>query len=132
MTPNSENCRILVDGEPYYWKDGEGVLFDETFIHRAQNESDQTRVILFCDVRRPLRYRWANSMNQLMSRYVVKQSATRNAPDEKVGFLNKIFVYLYHIRLTAKKIKRRSRPLYYTLKFVVYGGFVVFLLWVTR
>ena len=27
-TPNSEKCRITVDGQTYWWKDGEGVLFD--------------------------------------------------------------------------------------------------------
>jgi hypothetical protein len=25
-------CRITVDGEPYFWRDGEPVMFDETFI----------------------------------------------------------------------------------------------------
>ncbi|MBI3526606.1 MAG: hypothetical protein HY067_01405 [Betaproteobacteria bacterium] len=24
-----------IDGEPYFWKDGEDVLLDETFIHYA-------------------------------------------------------------------------------------------------
>src|SRR5262249_43087121 len=31
-TPNAETCRIFVDGIPYIWHDGEGVLFDETYI----------------------------------------------------------------------------------------------------
>ena len=34
-TPNSDQCRIFVDGEMYSWKDGEAVMFDETYIHRA-------------------------------------------------------------------------------------------------
>ena len=54
ITPNSEACRIFVDGEPYFWRDGEAVMFDETFIHRAENKTDVTRVILFCDIERPL------------------------------------------------------------------------------
>lgn len=32
-TPNSDNCRIYVDGQPYAWRDGEDVMFDETFVH---------------------------------------------------------------------------------------------------
>jgi beta-hydroxylase len=35
-TPNADTCRIFVDGQPYTWHDGEGVLFDETYIHRAE------------------------------------------------------------------------------------------------
>src|ERR1700712_429839 len=33
LTPNDERCFINVDGEPYHWRDGEGVMFDETYIH---------------------------------------------------------------------------------------------------
>jgi len=55
VTPNSERCRILVDGVPYVWRDGEDVVFDETYVHRAENRTDTARVILFCDVERPLR-----------------------------------------------------------------------------
>lgn len=51
-TPNSDNCRIYVDGQPYAWRDGEDVMFDETFVHWVKNETEQTRVILFCDIER--------------------------------------------------------------------------------
>ena len=32
VTPNDPGCFINVDGERYYWKDGEAVMFDETYI----------------------------------------------------------------------------------------------------
>jgi beta-hydroxylase len=54
VTPNADTCKIFIDGEPYFWKDGEDVLFDETYIHYAENKSDVTRMILFCDVERPM------------------------------------------------------------------------------
>jgi beta-hydroxylase len=63
VTPNSQACRIFVDGEPYVWRDGEAVMFDQTFIRRAENKTDVTRVILFCDIERPLSSRimtWLN------------------------------------------------------------------------
>src|SRR5690606_41164828 len=53
-TPNSDACRIYVDGQPYAWRDGEDVMFDETYVHWVKNETDVTRVILFCDIERPL------------------------------------------------------------------------------
>ena len=35
----------VIDGELYFWKDGEDVLFDEACIHYAENKSDVTRLI---------------------------------------------------------------------------------------
>ena len=40
VTPNSDDCHIFVDGETYYWRDGEAVMFDETYIHWAENKTD--------------------------------------------------------------------------------------------
>src|ERR1044071_7915455 len=63
ITTNSPECCIVVDGERYYWKDGEAVMFDETYIHQAENRTGVTRVILFCDIERPLSnpvLRWIN------------------------------------------------------------------------
>lgn len=39
-------------GEKYYWRNGEGVMFDDTFLHEANNGSDDVRVVLFLDVAR--------------------------------------------------------------------------------
>jgi beta-hydroxylase len=42
---------ILVDGRRYSWRDGEDVLFDDTYVHEVANESaTRPRVVLFCDV----------------------------------------------------------------------------------
>lgn len=56
VTPNSEDCFISVDGEKYSWKDGEPVMFDETFIHYAENMTDKERIILFLDIKRPVNF----------------------------------------------------------------------------
>jgi len=47
-------CYISVDGETYDWKEGEGVLFDETYKHFVENSTPFSRVVLFLDVKRPL------------------------------------------------------------------------------
>lgn len=44
----------IAQGEKYYWHEGEAVLFDDTFLHEAANESDQVRVVLFLDVARKM------------------------------------------------------------------------------
>ena len=30
-------------------------MFDETYIHKVRNDTDEVRIILFCDVTRPLK-----------------------------------------------------------------------------
>jgi beta-hydroxylase len=54
-TPNSEKCGLMINGEHYAWRDGDGVLFDETYIHSAYNDTETPRVILMTDIDRPLR-----------------------------------------------------------------------------
>jgi len=118
-TPNSEKCRITVDGQTYWWKDGEGVLFDETFLHRAENETDEDRLILFCDVERPLRTSAARAFNKFVGGTVMRAFRTKNVQGEEVGLLSRFFGLVYPIRVLGKRIKERSRPLYFTLKYAL-------------
>jgi beta-hydroxylase len=126
-TPNSELCRIFVDGELYYWKDGEAVIFDETYIHRAENHTDQPRLILFCDVERPLSNPIARFINRFIGRPFARAAATQNLSGEKVGVLNKLFAYVYHIRLIAKRIKNWNKTLYYVMKWALMGAALVWI-----
>ncbi len=123
-TPNSEGCRIIVDGELYYWKDGEAVMFDETYIHRAENQTDVQRLILFCDVERPLSNSIARAINRWIGQPFARAAATQNLPGEKVGVLNKLFQYVYQLRLLAKRLKAWNRNVYYALKWLLLGGLV--------
>ena len=43
---------LITRGDKYYWHDGRGVIFDDTYLHDAANESDQVRVVLWLDVAR--------------------------------------------------------------------------------
>ena len=127
ITPNSDACSITVDGQSYSWKDGEDVLFDETYAHTAENNSDYRRIILFCDVRRPLAIPWADKINDFVSRRLVKASETQNREGERVGLINKAFGYVYPFRLLAKRIKKWNREVYYGLKFLLFGGLIYLL-----
>ena len=82
MTPNSDKCRILVDGVPCVWRDGEAFMFDETFIHSAENATDVNRIILFCDVERPMKLVFMTAMNRWVSHHIVKASSTQNVEGE--------------------------------------------------
>jgi beta-hydroxylase len=52
MVPNDAPCYILVGGKKYDWKEGEDVLFDDTYMHEVWNKSTGRRVVFFCDVYR--------------------------------------------------------------------------------
>lgn len=49
-----DNREAIKDGATYYWHNGESVLFDDTFLHDACNDTDQVRVVLFLDVARKM------------------------------------------------------------------------------
>jgi beta-hydroxylase len=121
-TPNSEDCRIIVDGQLYFWKDGEPVVFDETYIHRAENQTDRQRLILFCDIERPLSNRIARALNRFIGKPLVRAAATQNVEGEKVGVLNKLFAYAYQFRLVGKRLKAWNRTAYYVTKWTLLGS----------
>lgn len=56
VPPETDRCEIRVRDEVRRWKEGEFLIFDETFNHEAWNESSQPRVILFLQVMRPMRW----------------------------------------------------------------------------
>jgi beta-hydroxylase len=50
----AEACRIRVGEDVRHWQEGKSMIFDDTFNHEVWNDTDQTRVVLFVDVLRPL------------------------------------------------------------------------------
>ncbi|MBO0763453.1 MAG: aspartyl/asparaginyl beta-hydroxylase domain-containing protein [Hyphomicrobiaceae bacterium] len=118
-TPNSNKCHIFVDGIECVYRDGEDFLFDETFIHRAENATDQTRIILFCDVERPMRFSFMTAINRWVSRHLVKASATANVEGERIGAINRVFEYLYEIHHAGRRLKAWNRNVYYGVKYAV-------------
>lgn len=128
-TPNDPKCFIEVDGERYFWKDGEPVMFDETYIHLAANETDQQRIVLFCDVERPLYTKPVQLLNYCFGRYVMSATSSQNVAGEKIGFVNVLFGYFYHLRAQAKKLKAKHRSIYYFCKWVLILGILWAIFW---
>jgi aspartate beta-hydroxylase len=49
-----EDCGALrVGGEARRWRVGECLVFDDSFVHEAWNDSDHTRVVLIFDIWNP-------------------------------------------------------------------------------
>lgn len=121
-TPNSDDCFLCVDGEKYSWRDGQGVVFDETYLHHAENRTPQMRIILFCDVERPLTNGIARNFNRFISQTLIRAAAAPNAAIDRTGGVNRAFAHVQRVRLLGKRIKARSRFGYYLLKWLLFGG----------
>lgn len=122
--PEDPRCAIYVDGEQYVWKNGEGVVFDETFVHHAENTTDKPRIVLFCDVRRPLRFAPFRWLEAIFARIVMGAAVSKNTEEDRVGFINRLFMRIYKVRKLGKSLKRRNRSVYYLLKYVILGCLV--------
>ncbi len=65
----AERCRIEVGGETRHWQTGKVMVFDDTYKHQVWNDTDGTRVVLFLDVCRPLK--WPGSLlNRIVLRLI--------------------------------------------------------------
>jgi beta-hydroxylase len=128
ITPNSDDCRIVIDGHPYSWRDGQDLVFDETYIHWFENRTDQPRLIFFADVERRIRNPVMRAVNRWVIRHIVGLSATKNFDGEPVGFANRVFGVLYRLRPALKSFKKANRTAYYAAKYAAIAGVLYLLL----
>lgn len=68
-----DTADLWIEGEPVPVPDGHGVLFDDTFPHRAWNPGPRPRAFLFVDLLRPLpgRHGWINHAVQLAHHHAI-------------------------------------------------------------
>lgn len=116
-TPNDPQCFINVDGTKYSWKDGEAFLFDETYLHFANNDAETYRLILMCDVERPLSF--PGKIINAIVRFFMQFSVVPNMAGDKQGLVNKIFSGLAPMLQKAKELKQIDPPRYKLLKYTV-------------
>jgi ornithine lipid ester-linked acyl 2-hydroxylase len=55
---DAQACKIRVGDDFRHWEEGQSMVFDDTFNHEVWNDTDETRVVLFVDVLRPLPSPW--------------------------------------------------------------------------
>jgi aspartate beta-hydroxylase len=54
--PKERPPKLVVNGQTFVWREGEAVLFDDSWPHAVVNDSPETRAVLIIDIRRPLPY----------------------------------------------------------------------------
>lgn len=82
LVPEPEElCSITVKDETRHWTEGKSLIFDDVYIHSAENKSDARRVVLFVDFARPLAFP-LKTLNgillKLLSRSGYVQDAKKN------------------------------------------------------
>ncbi|TRD09888.1 aspartyl/asparaginyl beta-hydroxylase domain-containing protein [Erythrobacter insulae] len=75
-----EKCWMRVGDHRLNWANGEWTIFDDTYEHEVKNETDETRIILLCQVERPLRAPGSWLAAGLMG-YVRRSHFVREAKD---------------------------------------------------
>jgi len=116
-TPNSDKCYINIDGHVHSWRDGEPLLFDETFLHFAKNDSQDYRLILMCDVERPLFF--VGRLINMFYKSLMGLTVVPNLPGDQRGLANQVFAFLSPLLRQSKELKKTNRGAYLTLKYTV-------------
>ena len=88
----------------------------------VRNDTDEDRLILLCDVERPLRYRWAQWINRAFSKHVMSAAASANEDGDKSGVIGRMFRFAHLAGTYRKRFKRWSPPTYYGVRAVLIIG----------
>jgi beta-hydroxylase len=119
ITPNSDDCRIFVDGQVHAWRDGQDVVFDETYVHWAENRTDQTRVILFADIERPLHTRAMTAINKRVSAFMGRITASPNEESDSTGIINRLYALNHSASQRGKSWKKRHPRSFRLTKYIL-------------
>ncbi|MEO7294111.1 MAG: aspartyl/asparaginyl beta-hydroxylase domain-containing protein [Ginsengibacter sp.] len=53
---NPGDCLMRIEKEHINWQEGKAVIFDDTYEHEVWNNTDEIRVVLLVDVKRPFKF----------------------------------------------------------------------------
>lgn len=116
-TPNSDDCFISVDGQIRSWRDGESFMFDETYLHFVENNTEQQRLILMCDIERPMGI-VGKTVNWFYKK-IASLLLVPNLPNDQAGFFNLIFRKVSPFLARSKQLKTTNPKLYYPVKWLL-------------
>ena len=122
-TPNADACMIEVDGVPVSWRDGQDFIFDETYPHQARNDTGDSRLILMCDVARPL-----NVFGRVFNagyRRLAAGTLVPNTDEDRRGFVSALFAALAPISGRIRALKQTDVRRYKLIKHTVNATLLV-------
>ncbi len=75
---------IIVNSQEYTWREGEAVMFDDSWTHAVVNKSPEMRVVLIVDVLRPLP-KLPHTINKIMTGLLARYTYGRNVMNRIKG-----------------------------------------------
>jgi len=127
-TPNDARCYIEIDGERRVWRDGEAFVFDETYLHHAHNDTGTDRIILMCDLDRPLNL--AGRLFNRPFRALVALTLVPNLQGDRRGVVNRIFMGIAPLLGWLRSHKRQRPRVYRSCQLALNTGLVIGTLYV--
>lgn len=74
--PANNQCGITIGEDTAYWEEGKSLIFDDSQLHHAWNNSDEDRVVLFVDFTRPLPTGYAEINENILTGYAGSEFMT--------------------------------------------------------
>src|SRR5690554_507026 len=124
-TPNSEACGLHIADSHYVWRDGDSIIFDETYLHSAHNDTDTPRIILMTDIDRPLKLGFVQKAYWHFGRFFNGLFLIDNVDPSKTGIGNNLGQGLLSYQRLLKSIKQKNRTAYYLGKWFVVGALLL-------
>jgi beta-hydroxylase len=121
-TPNSERCGLMVNGEHYVWRDGDSLLFDETYIHAAYNDTEIPRLILMTDIDRPMRLKAVQWLYYRFARFFNGLFYIDNLDSNISGVGNRLHDNVVRYKATMKALKKKHPRGYRIGKWALHLG----------
>jgi beta-hydroxylase len=113
-TPNDDNAFINIDGTSYSWRDGDALLFDETYLHYAKNDTEKDRVILMLEVDRPTGI--IGKIINFFFKQIMRITVVPNMAGDQRGLVNAIFGSISPTILKVRTLKETNMALYKVVK----------------
>jgi beta-hydroxylase len=107
VVPRSGTCEMDVDGRRVRWREGEAFVFDDSRPHEVWNDTDEERVVLLLDVRRPMRWpgRW---LYAVLSAALRRTHFVRESVDAQLAWERAIADRFRPTAVTSRPSVRRS------------------------
>ena len=84
-----DRCFININGRVHNWRLQEDLMFDDMFLHHAENGTNQQRVVLFLDIKRDFKSFFLNLINSILLR-CVRSNDVLNQTLESINKFHKV------------------------------------------
>lgn len=85
LVPRHGECGIRVGDETASFQEGVALMFDDTYEHEVWNNTDETRVVLFLDIMRPMKFPF-NIFNSAMIKLMGRSPVVRRMQKKQAVF----------------------------------------------